>query len=40
VKQYVTRLESFPDNVMAKLFGFQPMPFFDTAERTAPKVAL
>jgi LemA protein len=29
VQQYVTRLESFPDVVVAKLLGFQPMPFFE-----------
>jgi LemA protein len=29
VKQYVTRLESFPDLLVAKLFGFRPMPFFE-----------
>ena len=40
VKQYVTRIESFPDNVMAKLFRFQPMPFFETSDREPVKVAL
>jgi LemA protein len=40
VKQYLTRIESFPDNVMAKLFRFQPMPFFETADRAPVKVAL
>ena len=40
VKQYVTRIEQFPDLIMAKLFGFQPMPFFETADRHAVKVAL
>lgn len=29
VKQYVTRLESFPDLIVAKLFGFKPLPFFE-----------
>lgn len=29
VKQYVTRVESFPDLVVARLFGFRPMPFFE-----------
>ena len=29
VKQYVTRLESFPDLIIAKLFGFRPLPFFE-----------
>ena len=28
VKQYQTRIESFPDLVVAKLLGFRPMPFF------------
>ena len=40
VKQYVTRLESFPDVLVARLFGFQPLPFFETDERAAVKVAL
>ena len=40
VKQYVTRIEQFPDVIMAKLFRFQPMPFFETAERQAVKVTL
>jgi len=40
VKQYVTRLESFPDVIVARLFGFQPLPFFETDERAAVKVAL
>ena len=40
VQQYLTRIESFPDNVMAKLFRFQPMPFFETADREPVKVAL
>ena len=40
MKQYLTRIESFPDNVMAKLFRFQPMPFFETTERAPVKVTL
>jgi LemA protein len=28
VQQYATRIESFPDIVMAKVFRFRPMPFF------------
>jgi len=40
VKQYVTRLESFPDVIVARLFGFQPLPFFETDDRAAVKVAL
>ena len=40
VKQYVTRIESFPDNLMAKAFRFQPMPFFETSDRGAVKVEL
>ena len=39
VKQYVTRIEQFPDIIMAKLFRFEPMPFFETADRQAVKVA-
>lgn len=40
VKQYATRLERFPDLVVARLFRFQPLPFFETDERAAVKVAL
>jgi LemA protein len=40
VKQYVTRLEMFPDLIVARLFGFQPLPFFETDDREAVKVAL
>ena len=29
VKEYVTRIESFPDVLIARLFGFRPMPFFE-----------
>ncbi len=40
VKQYVTRLESFPDVVVARVFAFRPMPFFETDEREPVKVDL
>jgi LemA protein len=40
VQQYVTRLESFPDNIMAKAFRFQPMPFFETSDRAPVRVTL
>lgn len=40
VKLYVTRLESFPDLIVARLFAFAPMPFFETDEREPVKVAL
>ena len=40
VKQYVTRLESFPDNIVAQLFRFQPLPFFETDDREAVRVSL
>ena len=40
VKQYVTRLESFPDLVVARLFAFEPLPFFETDDREAVKVEL
>ena len=29
VQDYVTRIESFPDLVVARLFGFRPLPFFE-----------
>ena len=35
VQQYLTRLESFPDLVVARLFRFKPMPFFETDDREA-----
>jgi LemA protein len=40
VKHYVTRIESFPDIVVAQLFRFRPMPFFESDERDAPDVKL
>jgi len=40
VKQYVTRLESFPDVIVARLFAFAPLPFFETDDREPVKVAL
>ena len=40
VKQYRTRLESFPHVIIASAFGFQPLPFFETDERAAVKVQL
>ena len=40
VKQYVTRLETFPDTIVARLFNFQPLPFFETDERAPVKVQL
>jgi LemA protein len=40
VQQYVTRLETFPDLVVARLFGFQPLPYFETGDRQPAKVAL
>jgi hypothetical protein len=40
VQQYLTRIETFPDLVVAKLFGFQPMPFFHTDEREPVRVSL
>lgn len=39
VKQYVTRIESFPDLVVARLFNFQPMPFFETDDREQVRIA-
>ena len=40
VKQYRNRLESFPDVVVARTFGFRAMPFFETEDREAVKVQL
>jgi LemA protein len=40
VKQYRNRLESFPHVLVAGAFGFRPLPFFETEDRDAVKVAL
>jgi len=40
VKQYVTRLESFPDMIIGSVFRFEPMPFFETEDRAATKVSM
>jgi LemA protein len=40
VNQYRNRLESFPDVIVARAFGFAPLPFFETDDREAVKVAL
>lgn len=40
VKQYQTRIESFPDMVVARALGFRPMPFFETEDREAVRVSL
>lgn len=39
VKQYVTRIESFPDLIVARLFNFQPMPFFETEDREQVRIS-
>ncbi len=39
VQQYATRIETFPDLVVAKLFRFEPMPFFHTDEREGVRVS-
>ena len=39
VKQYQTQLESFPDIVVARAFGFAPLPFFETEDREATRVS-
>ena len=40
VKQYLTRMQSFPELIVARPFGFEPAPFFETEDREAVKVAL
>ncbi len=40
VKQYLNRLESFPQVLVARAFGFRPLPFFETDERAAVQVRL
>ncbi len=40
VKQYVTRLQTFPDLIVARLFAFRPASFFETEDRGAVEVRL
>lgn len=40
VKQYQTQLESFPDILVARVFGFAPLPFFETEDREGVRVSL
>lgn len=40
VKQYITRLQTFPDLIVARLFGFKPAAFFETEDRAAVEVRL
>ena len=40
VKQYLTRIESFPDLIVARLFNFRELPFFESDEREPAKVVL
>jgi len=40
VNQYRNRLESFPHVIVARAFGFAPLPFFETEDRAAVTVAL
>jgi LemA protein len=40
VQQYATRIETFPDLVVAKLFRFEPLPFFHSDEREPVRVSL
>lgn len=35
-----TRIETIPDVLIARLFGFQPAEFFEAADRSAPQVRL
>lgn len=40
VKQYVTRLQSFPDLIIARIFAFRPAAFFETDDRSPVQVQL
>ena len=40
VKQYMTRLQTFPDLLVARVFAFRPAAFFETDDRAAVPVAL
>jgi LemA protein len=40
VKQYLTRLQSFPDLLVARVFAFRPAAFFESDDRAAVEVQL
>ena len=40
VKQYLTKLQTFPDLLVARLFAFRPASFFETEDRGAVEVRL
>lgn len=40
VQQYATRIQTFPDLVVARLFAFKPAAFFSTDDRSAVQVQL
>ena len=40
VKQYMTRLQSFPDIIVARLLAFRAAAFFETDDRTTVQVSL
>jgi LemA protein len=40
VKQYVTRIQTFPDIIVARLLAFRTAAFFETDDRNAVKVSL
>jgi LemA protein len=40
VKQYITRMQTFPDVIIARLFAFHEAAFFETGDRSAVQVAL
>jgi LemA protein len=40
VKQYVTRLQTFPDVIVARLFAFRDAAFFETDDRAPVQVSL
>jgi LemA protein len=40
VQQYLTRLQTFPDLIVARVFAFRPAAFFASDERDAVQVQL
>ena len=40
VKQYVTRMQTFPDIIVARLLAFRSAAFFETDDRAAVQVSL
>jgi LemA protein len=40
VTEYMRRMASFPDGLIARLFGFRELPYFETADRREVEVSM